>query len=173
MSFSSTKEKKINICMFSINYFRNNSAHVILLRISTSTEYSSFLLDRPVRSLREFFLLLFCNYSTIAVALVSVVMEQLASFLLEHLKEEVGLVAGARGEVEKLAATFKKIHAVLDDAENQQVKHNSVKLWLQELKDVVYEIEDVLDERQTRILNSQIDGGDGPSSSKKKVSFYL
>ncbi|KAF6152312.1 hypothetical protein GIB67_005966 [Kingdonia uniflora] len=95
-----------------------------------------------------------------AEALVSGLKGQLRSFLLENLKEEVALVAGARGEIEKLAATFENILAVLNDAESQQVKKESVKVWLLKLKDIAYDIEDVLEEWHTRILKSQIDGVD-------------
>ncbi|KAF6164898.1 hypothetical protein GIB67_017101 [Kingdonia uniflora] len=90
-----------------------------------------------------------------ANALVSEVLKQLMSFLQE-LKEEAELVAGAREEVEKLSVTFKKIHAVIDDAEKQQIKNESVKHWKGELKDVAYDIDDVLDEWCTRILKSRV-----------------
>ncbi|KAF6164842.1 hypothetical protein GIB67_017045 [Kingdonia uniflora] len=108
-----------------------------------------------------------------ADALVSTVIEQLMSFLVQELKEEVGLVVGARGEVKKLSATFKKIHAVLDDAEKQQIKDESVKLWIEELKDVAYDIDDVLDEWHTRILKSQVSGVKSAQIGKKKVCSCL
>ncbi|KAF6164897.1 hypothetical protein GIB67_017100 [Kingdonia uniflora] len=88
----------------------------------------------------------------------------------QELKEEVGLVAGAREEVKKLSTTFKKIHAVLDDAEKQQIKNKSVKHWIGELKDVAYDIDDVVDEWRSRILKSQVNGVD---IGKKKVWSYL
>ncbi|KAF6164877.1 hypothetical protein GIB67_017080 [Kingdonia uniflora] len=42
---------------------------------------------------------------------------------------------------------------VLVDAEKQQIKNESVKHWIGELKDVAYDIDDVLDEWRARIAN--------------------
>ncbi|KAK9141148.1 hypothetical protein Scep_010829 [Stephania cephalantha] len=60
--------------------------------------------------------------------------------------DELGLVIGVNGEVNKLKAVLTHIHAVLQDAEEKQVKENRVKVWLQELKQVSYDAEDALDE---------------------------
>ncbi|KAF6174348.1 hypothetical protein GIB67_040841 [Kingdonia uniflora] len=118
-----------------------------------------------------------------ADALISVVVEQLAPFLLEKLKKEVKLVLGAPEDVQELHDTFDKIRDILDDAEKRHVKNvlhnlekNEIKkvpesAWLEKLKDVSYEMEDVLDEWRTKILKSEIaaDGVDGARTGKKKV----
>ena len=51
----------------------------------------------------------------------------------------------------------------LNDAEKRQVKEKPVKLWIDKLKDVSYDVEDVLDEWNTAILKSEIEkeGGSG------------
>ncbi|KAF6166701.1 hypothetical protein GIB67_005563 [Kingdonia uniflora] len=117
-----------------------------------------------------------------ADALISVVVEQLAPFLLDKLKKEVKLVLGAPEDVKELHDTFDKIRDVLDDAEKRHVKNvllnlekNEIKkvpesAWLEKLKDVSYEMEDVLDEWRTKILKSEIaaDGVDGARTGKKK-----
>ncbi|KAF6139604.1 hypothetical protein GIB67_033608 [Kingdonia uniflora] len=124
-----------------------------------------------------------------ADALISVVVEQLAPFLLDKLKKEVKLVLGAPEDVQELHDTFDKIRDVLDDAEKRHVKNvllnlekNEIKkapesAWLERLKDVSYEMEDVLDEWCTKILKSEnaVDGVDGARTGKKKqlVSFFL
>ncbi|KAF6153597.1 hypothetical protein GIB67_027464 [Kingdonia uniflora] len=59
--------------------------------------------------------------------------------------------------------------SVLDDAEKQQIKNESVKHWIEELKDVAYDIDDVLDEWLTRILKSQVTGVESARLGKKKV----
>ncbi|KAF6142269.1 hypothetical protein GIB67_030636 [Kingdonia uniflora] len=104
------------------------------------------------------------NQSTMADALISVVVEQLAPFLLDKLKKEVKLVLGAPEAVQELHDTFDKIRDVLDDVEKRHVKNvllnlekNEIKkvpesAWLEKLKDVSYEMEDVLDEWCTKIL---------------------
>ncbi|KAF6164879.1 hypothetical protein GIB67_017082 [Kingdonia uniflora] len=61
-------------------------------------------------------------------------------------KLDFKLVCVTRREVKRFSATFKKIHAVLDNAEKQQIKDESVKLWIEEVKEVAYDIDDVLDE---------------------------
>ncbi|KAF6170263.1 hypothetical protein GIB67_013238 [Kingdonia uniflora] len=123
-----------------------------------------------------------------ADALISVVVEQLAPFLLDKLKKEVKLVLGAPEDVQELHDTFDKIRDVLDDAEKRHVKNvlhnlkkNEIKkapesAWLEKLKDVSYEMEDVLDEWHTKILKSQIaadesSAPDGARVSKKKISL--
>ncbi|KAA8540326.1 hypothetical protein F0562_024755 [Nyssa sinensis] len=93
-----------------------------------------------------------------ADSLVSIVLRQLVSLIQAEVQQEVRLVAGARKEVEKLRATLTGIRAALNDAERKQVKEKSVRVWLEEVKDITYELDDVLDEWNTRILGSKIEG---------------
>ncbi|KAL9448486.1 hypothetical protein AB3S75_015885 [Citrus x aurantiifolia] len=79
-------------------------------------------------------------------AIVSPLLEQLISFAVEEVKQQVMLVTGVKQEVKKLTSHLQAIQAVLSDAEQRQVKEESVRLWLGPLKDVSYDIEDVLDE---------------------------
>ncbi|KAK9159525.1 hypothetical protein Syun_005866 [Stephania yunnanensis] len=60
--------------------------------------------------------------------------------------DELGLVIGVKGEVKKLKDVLTHIQAVLQDAEEKQVKENRVKVWLQQLKQLSYDAEDVFDE---------------------------
>ncbi|OMO58002.1 hypothetical protein COLO4_34932 [Corchorus olitorius] len=72
-------------------------------------------------------------------------------------------------EVIKLKSTYKRIQAVLRDAENKQYMKDgeTVKVWFDELKHMAYDVEDVLDEWNTGILKSQIerDQAQTPSTS--------
>ncbi|PIA25633.1 hypothetical protein AQUCO_11000040v1, partial [Aquilegia coerulea] len=107
-----------------------------------------------------------------ADALISIVLEQLALYV----QHEVELLVSVREEVGKLASTLKIVQAVLLDAEEKQVKNKAVKIWLEELKDIVYAADDLLDEWQTRTLISQIqrvdeDVADG--TRKKVLHFFL
>ncbi|XP_026414330.1 putative disease resistance protein RGA3 [Papaver somniferum] len=81
-----------------------------------------------------------------AEILVSVVSEALIGKLVSIASGEISLVWGVRGELSKLKKTLCSIQAVLTDAERQQVEMETVKLWLQNLKDVVYEAEEILDD---------------------------
>ncbi|KAK9929643.1 hypothetical protein M0R45_026735 [Rubus argutus] len=101
-----------------------------------------------------------------AEALISVLLEQLASVIYEYTKEKVTLVLNAEKDVESFSSNLKDIQAVLEDAEKKQVTEARVERWLEKLKDVSYEMEDVLDEWNTEILRQQV-------KEKKKVCFPI
>ncbi|KAI5355661.1 hypothetical protein L3X38_008556 [Prunus dulcis] len=87
-----------------------------------------------------------------AEALVSVVLQQLASITLEQIEEEANLVVGVDQEVQNLILHLQAVQSLLQDAEERQVKEANVKNWLYNLKDVSYQINDVLDDWNTAIL---------------------
>ena len=60
-----------------------------------------------------------------ADAIVSVVLEQLASIARQQIQQEVTLVWGVNKEVKRLTSNFEAIQAVLVDAEQRQVKEKS------------------------------------------------
>ncbi|CAL1385843.1 unnamed protein product [Linum trigynum] len=93
-------------------------------------------------------------------AIVSHVLSQLGSIVTEELKQRGRLVLGAEKDVKKLTSTFTAIEALLLDAEERQLKSESIRDWLKKLKDVSYEIDDVLDEWRTEILKLQLEGDD-------------
>ncbi|CAL9004240.1 unnamed protein product, partial [Prunus brigantina] len=67
------------------------------------------------------------------------------------------------------------IVAVLNDAEEKQLTEHGVKLWLDELRDLAYDVDDVLDKFATKILKRQIEGRDQVkrcwTSKKVRSSF--
>lgn len=48
--------------------------------------------------------------------------------------------------------TLLTIHAVLDDAEERQMTNKLVKVWLDELRDLAYDVEDNLDSLVLKLL---------------------
>ncbi|CAI0470913.1 unnamed protein product [Linum tenue] len=74
--------------------------------------------------------------------------------------EQVGLLWGLGREVLKLKSTVTSIQAVLLDAEEQSGLNNQVQVWLQELKQVLYDADDLLDDFNTEALlrQQQMDG---------------
>ncbi|XP_021609159.1 putative disease resistance protein RGA4 [Manihot esculenta] len=74
--------------------------------------------------------------------------------------EKVRLVVGFEKEVEGLKSNLFAIKPVLVDAEKRQFKEAAVKQWIDKLKSICYDIDDVLDEWNAAILESQIVGGD-------------
>nr|XP_028962692.1 putative disease resistance protein RGA3 [Malus domestica] len=108
-----------------------------------------------------------------AEALISVLLEQLASVTYQQVGEEVKLVLNAKKDVDAFAANLEAIGAVLEDAEQRQVKEASVRNWLEKLKDVSYKMDNVLDEWKTEILKQQVEneeehGGSTSLVTKKK-----
>ncbi|KAJ9692913.1 hypothetical protein PVL29_011835 [Vitis rotundifolia] len=108
-----------------------------------------------------------------ADALLSIVLDRLASLIQQQIHQEVSLVVGVETEIQSLTDTLQVVRAVVADAEKRQVKEELVKVWLQRLKDITYQMDDVLDEWSTSLLKSQIERPESPSMSKKKVSSCI
>ncbi|KAJ9692917.1 hypothetical protein PVL29_011839 [Vitis rotundifolia] len=108
-----------------------------------------------------------------ADALLSIVLDRLASLIQQQIQQEVSLVVGVETEIQSLTDTLQVVRAVVADAEKRQVKEELVKVWLQRLKDIAYQMDDVLDEWSTSLLKSQIERPESPSMSKKKVSSCI
>ncbi|KAL0415030.1 UNVERIFIED_CONTAM: putative disease resistance protein RGA4 [Sesamum latifolium] len=87
----------------------------------------------------------------------------------QQIRQEVRLVSRVEKEVKKLKSAFESIKAVLVDAEKRQVKEESVKVWLEKLKDVSYDTEDVLSQWITANLKAEIEGPGSHSSPTRKV----
>ncbi|OMP06138.1 putative disease resistance protein RGA4-like protein [Corchorus olitorius] len=95
-----------------------------------------------------------------AEAVVSAVLHQLLTIVDREVGQEVRLVVGVEQQVQKMKSTFRSIQAVLVDAENRQYLKKdgeAVKVWLDKLKHISYDIDHVLDEWNTAILKSQIE----------------
>ncbi|XP_058078988.1 putative disease resistance protein RGA3 isoform X2 [Magnolia sinica] len=114
-----------------------------------------------------------------AEALVSMVMEKireaLVSKVMEKLGEEVDSVGGAQAELEKISSTFESIQALLNDAEIIQFHNESMQLWLKKLKDVAYDVEDLLDEMipWPEPESRTDDGDDRQRKGKRKWFSFL
>ncbi|KAK4591723.1 hypothetical protein RGQ29_016240 [Quercus rubra] len=69
--------------------------------------------------------------------------------------QEIVLIWGVKDEIKKLKETVSTISVVLLDAEAK--KHNNeVKLWLQRLKDAMFDADDLLDEISTEALRREV-----------------
>ncbi|XP_021803364.1 putative disease resistance RPP13-like protein 1 [Prunus avium] len=85
-----------------------------------------------------------------------------------------GLVKGVDKKLKKWSDNLSAIVAVLNDAEDKQLTGHGVelKLWLGDLRDLAYDVEDVLDKFATKRLKRQIEGRDQASTSKKVRSSF-
>ncbi|XP_052297426.1 putative disease resistance protein RGA1 isoform X2 [Citrus sinensis] len=97
-----------------------------------------------------------------AHAIVSSLLDQLKSIAQDQVKEKWRLVTGVEQEVGKLTTNLQAIQAVLEDAEQRQMKQDkAVTFWLDQLRDASYDMEDVLEEWITETRKLQLDeGGD-------------
>ncbi|XP_030934091.1 putative disease resistance RPP13-like protein 1 isoform X3 [Quercus lobata] len=59
--------------------------------------------------------------------------------------------------LKKLETSCLALNAVLNDAEEKEITNPAVKKWLDELKDAVYDAEDLLDEIATKALQCQLE----------------
>ncbi|KAL5844587.1 hypothetical protein ACOSQ4_010545 [Xanthoceras sorbifolium] len=87
--------------------------------------------------------------------LLEVVFDKVANPLLEEIANRFNL----RKELKKLRRTLRVIRAVLEEAEERQLTHGALKIWLRELKEVSYDMEDLLDEFSPEALMSRNRGG--------------
>lgn len=104
---------------------------------------------------------------------LSAVLTQLGSILESQIRQELRLVMGVDKDIEKLKNTLLSIDAVLADAEKKQVKEKTVEQWLQRLQEVVYEMDDVLNEWSTALLKIEIEGLENATGPQEKVCFFL
>ncbi|OMO87039.1 Disease resistance protein [Corchorus capsularis] len=70
-----------------------------------------------------------------------------------------------------LKSTLMSVRAVVDDAEDKQITKPSVKDWLSELKDAVYDAEDFLDEIAYEALRTSLESEDQTTSTKVSRFF--
>ncbi|XP_042960129.1 putative disease resistance RPP13-like protein 1 [Carya illinoinensis] len=63
----------------------------------------------------------------------------------------------------KLKNAMLSVKVVLEDSEEKQLTDSFVKDWVDELKDVIYDVEDILDEIATEALQSKLQDAESPT----------
>ncbi|XP_049365331.1 putative disease resistance protein RGA3 [Solanum verrucosum] len=86
-----------------------------------------------------------------AEAFVEVLLQNLSSFI----QKELGLFYGVNEELIKLSSLLSTIKAVLQDADQEQLKEKAIRNWLQKLNCATYEVDDVLDECAVKVIRLQ------------------
>ncbi|KAJ4825350.1 hypothetical protein Tsubulata_016068 [Turnera subulata] len=104
-----------------------------------------------------------------AEIVVTLVVEEMLKKLVSLAHEGIDLALGLKGKLLKLNKSLTSIRAVLHDAEEKQGREESVKIWLQKLRDVAYEAEDVLDEFGYEVLRQKVEG----ITPRSKVSNFF
>ena len=68
-----------------------------------------------------------------------------AKKLQDIIAEEAILILGVKGELRELLRTMNQIQCFLNDAEQRRTEGSAVNNWLAELKDSIYEADDIID----------------------------
>ncbi|CAI9270923.1 unnamed protein product [Lactuca saligna] len=91
-----------------------------------------------------------------ADSLVTVAAEAILKKVASIAANEIALAWGYKEKLYTLERTLKMIRAKLQDAENQKGQKHSVMEWLKQLKDVVGEADDVVDEVHYEMLRREV-----------------
>ncbi|RWR74856.1 putative disease resistance protein RGA3 isoform X1 [Cinnamomum micranthum f. kanehirae] len=108
-----------------------------------------------------------------AESLLSPLLKLVFDKLVSLITEEDRLQSGVYKEMDRLRSTLTTIQAVLEDAEEQQVKDKAVKHWLGELKDAAYDADDILDEFVTEALRIKMESEDHHMMNKVRNFLSL
>ena len=120
-------------------------------------------------------LLLFLTYQSTEgkmseIALVNVIAGEILNKVISLCTEQISLAWVFEDELTQLCDSLTMTQAVLADAERRQGKEEFVRLWLQRLKDVAYDDDDVLDELAYEILKQKVEIR---NQMKRKVRFFF
>ncbi|XP_047309665.1 putative disease resistance protein RGA4 [Impatiens glandulifera] len=99
----------------------------------------------------------------------------LLSNLAPLINNEISLFRSFKKDIQKISSTLSSINAVLEDAERKKVreKDKQTEDWLKKLKDVAYEVRDIMDECSLEDLCVQVKRRNDSSSTRKKVSNLI
>ncbi|GLT45395.1 hypothetical protein SLA2020_192280 [Shorea laevis] len=99
-------------------------------------------------------------------AFLSAAFELLLSKLSSSVSEWLNLPEKVRAEIQNWKKLLPQIGAVLEDAKKKQGRDDSVKLWLADLKDLFYDVEDMLEEVDIDAKRSE-----ASTSKRQKLLF--
>lgn len=74
-------------------------------------------------------------------------------------------------ELQNLSSSLSTILAHVEDAEERQLKDQAARSWLSRLKDVAYEMDDLLDEHAAEVLRSKLAGPSNYHHLKVRICF--
>ncbi|XP_022002769.1 putative disease resistance RPP13-like protein 1 [Helianthus annuus] len=87
-----------------------------------------------------------------AAALVKVIFEKLADEAFKRYARSQNI----HSELKQLGSTLSQIQALLNDASHKEITDESVRLWLNSLQHLAYDIDDVLDDVATEAMHREL-----------------
>ncbi|XP_075673578.1 disease resistance protein RGA2-like [Castanea sativa] len=105
-----------------------------------------------------------------AEAILFGVAQKMIVSLGSQIFQEIGSLWGVKDELQKIKSAVSRIQAVLQDAAEQQNHNHQVRDWLEKLKDVVYDADDLLGEFFTEALRRRAMSG---NKIKKEVRTFF
>ncbi|KAM0009646.1 putative P-loop containing nucleoside triphosphate hydrolase, leucine-rich repeat domain superfamily [Helianthus debilis subsp. tardiflorus] len=87
-----------------------------------------------------------------AAALVKVIFDKLADEAFKRYARSQNI----HSELKQLGITLTQIQALLNDASHKETTHESVRLWLNSLQHLAYDIDDVLDDVATEAMHREL-----------------
>ncbi|XP_072976844.1 putative disease resistance protein RGA1 [Typha angustifolia] len=107
------------------------------------------------------------------------ILQPLIERLSSKIWRQLGLLCGLKGDLDNLKRTLEDINVVLYSAEQRAKTADRVRRWLWELKDVAYDVDDVLDDVQVEVLRRSSSSSNRPItaevhdffSSKNQIGF--
>ncbi|KAJ0673202.1 putative P-loop containing nucleoside triphosphate hydrolase, leucine-rich repeat domain superfamily [Helianthus annuus] len=87
-----------------------------------------------------------------AAALVKVIFEKLADEAFKKYARSQNI----HSELKQLGSTLSQIQALLNDASHKEITDESVRLWLNSLQHLAYDIDDVLDDVATEAMHREL-----------------
>ncbi|KAM7524442.1 hypothetical protein LguiA_014344 [Lonicera macranthoides] len=81
------------------------------------------------------------------------ILYKLGSYALQQL----GLAWGVKRELKRLQSSMSIVRGILLDAEEQQVTNRAVREWMQMLKDILFDVDETVDDFETEALQRQVE----------------
>ncbi|KAK8330028.1 hypothetical protein V6Z11_A11G366100 [Gossypium hirsutum] len=111
--------------------------------------------------------------SVIGEAALSAFFELLGGKLLDSALNFVADHKQLHPQLKQWQSILPDIQAVLDDAEEKQIKSEGVKKWLNDLQDLAYDVDDILDEFAYEQLRLKLQKSHTRASTSKALSLYM
>ncbi|PUZ65429.1 hypothetical protein GQ55_3G222000 [Panicum hallii var. hallii] len=108
----------------------------------------------------------------IGEAVLSAFMQVLFEKVITAAIGELKFPPDVKEELQNLSSSLSTIQAHVEDAEERQLKDKAARSWLAKLKEVAYEMDDLLDEYAAEALQSKLGGPSNQDHLKKVRSCF-